>query len=172
MGSCLHAREPAVYDRKAINTFYNPSEIENMQDLEIAKKRLNEKGLTLSIVKNAEVIFETAAHGISGLLEAIEKFYDELEGASVADKVAGKAIALLCVYARVKAVYAVTLSERAKVVFEKYAVYHEWSNLVKSILDVDKVKICPFEELAKEIFNPREAYEKLKALQDLLMRDR
>jgi len=165
MGNCLHTRKPAVYDRKPINTFYNPSKIENMQDLEIAKKTLHEKNLTLSIVKNAEVIFETASHGISGFLETIEKFGGKLEGASVADRVVGKAIALLCVYARVKAIYATTLSKNAKVMFEKHAVYHEWCNLVENILDIDMVKMCPFERLAKEISNPREVYEKLKTLQ-------
>lgn len=139
-----------------------------MQDLERAKKRLSEKGLTLSIVKNAETIFESVSHGVSGFLEAVEKFEDELGGASVADRVAGKAIALLCVYARIKAVYAITLSERAKAVLEKSAIHHEWDYLVESILDIDKVGICPFEKLATGISDPAEAYERLKALQRFL----
>jgi hypothetical protein len=134
----------------------------NMQDLEIAKKRLNEKRLTLSIVKNGEVIFETVSSGISGFFVAIEKFGDRLKGASVADRVTGKAIALLCVYAKVKAVYAIILSEGAKSVFEKYATHHEWKELVENILDVKKAGICPFEKLAKEISNPKDAYKKLK----------
>ena len=50
----------------------------NMKDLETAKKRLNENSLTLSIVKNGEIIFETVSNGISGFLEAIEKFGDGL----------------------------------------------------------------------------------------------
>ena len=141
------------------------SQIEiSMRDLEAAKKRLDEKSLTLSIVKNTEVVFESISHGISGFLEAVEKFGDKLEGASVADRVAGKAIALLCVYAKVKTVYSMTLSERAKAVLEKYAVHHESDELVESILDIHKAGICPFEELAKEISDPAEAYERLKAL--------
>lgn len=111
--------------------------------MEIARKRLNEKSLTLSIVKNAEVIFESVSHGITGFLEAIEKFGDELDGASVADRVAGKAIALLCVYAKVSAVYTMTLSKRAKAVFEKHGVHHELDRLVESILDISKAGICP-----------------------------
>jgi hypothetical protein len=143
----------------------------NTQDLEIAKKRLNEKRLTLSIVKNGEIIFETASNGISGFLEAIEKFGDMLEGVSIADRVAGKAIALLCAYAKVKAVYALILSKGAKSVFEKQAVYHEWKELVENILDVKKAGICPFEKLAKEISNPKNAYGRLKALQKSYMVD-
>lgn len=144
----------------------------NMQDLEIAKERLNEKSLTLSIVKNGEIIFETVSNGISGFLEAIEKFGDVLEGASVADRVTGKAIALLCVYAKVKAVYAIILSKGAKSVFEKHAVYHEWEELVENILDINKAGICPFEKLATEISNPKDAYRKLKALQNSLKHGR
>jgi len=139
-----------------------------MQDLEKAKKRLTEKDLTLSIVKNGETIFETASHGISGFLTAMEKFGDKLEGASVADRVAGKAIALLCVYSKVKAVYAATLSKKAKAVLEENAIYHEWNELVENILNTDSTGVCPFEKLATEISNPNEAYAKLKALQESL----
>jgi len=76
-----------------------------MQDLEIAKERLNEEGLALSVVKGGEMIFESVSHGISGFLEAVERLEEKLEGASVADRVVGKAIALLCVYAKVRALY-------------------------------------------------------------------
>jgi len=144
----------------------------NMQNLQTAKKCLFEKSLTLSIVKDGEVIFENASHGISGFLEAIEKLGHRLKGSSVADRVAGKAIALLCVYAGVEEVYAVTLSKGAKSVFEKYAVCHEWENLVENILEIDKARICPFEKLVTEISNPKEAYRKLKALQSSLKHDR
>lgn len=136
-----------------------------MQDLEIANKRLKQENLTLSIVKNNKRIFDSVLSGISGFLEAIEKLEDRLEGASVADKTVGRAIALLCVYTKVKAVYAIMLSEKGKAVFEEYAVYHEWENSVESILDKDEVGICPFEKLATEISDPAEAYKKLKALQ-------
>lgn len=143
-----------------------------MQDLEIAKKHLKEKNLTLSIVKNEETLFETKLHGISGFLAAIETLGNKLDGASVADRIVGKAIALLCVYARAKAVYAVTMSKEAKNVFEQHSIFHEWTNLVENILDVTKAKACPFESLAKEISNPKDAYIKLKTLQNSLKNSR
>jgi hypothetical protein len=139
------------------------------QDLTLAKKRLTEEeSLTLTIAKNGERIFETQSHGILGFLEAIERLGEALRGASVADKVVGKAIALLCVYAKVKMVYAATLSKRAKAFFEKHGVYHEWDELVENILDFEKAGICPFEKLATEISDPNEAYKRLKALQNSL----
>jgi hypothetical protein len=143
-----------------------------MQDLKIAKKRLNENGLTLSIVKNGEVVFETASSGVSGFLEAIEKFRKALEEASVADRIVGKAIALLCVYAKVKAIYATVLSKKAKEVLEENTIHGEWKFLVENILNVNKTELCPFEKMAAEISSPKDAYEKLKAKQISLRRNR
>jgi hypothetical protein len=141
-----------------------------MQDLEKAKRLLREKGLTLSIVKNGEAIFETGSHGISGFLESIEKLEDGLEGASAADRIVGKAVALLCVHAKIKAVYASTLSEKAKAVLEENAIYLEWNDLVENILNTSGQGACPFEKLATEISDPSDAYLRLKALQESLIR--
>ncbi|MGQ9641529.1 MAG: DUF1893 domain-containing protein [Candidatus Bathycorpusculaceae bacterium] len=141
-----------------------------LKDLEIAKNRLKEGNLTLSIVKNGKVLFETASHGVSGFLEAVEKCGDRLEKASVADMIVGKAIALLCLYAKVRALYAVMLSKKAKAVLEENSIYHSWENVVENILGADRESVCPFEKLADEISNPKEAYEKLRALQQSLRR--
>ncbi|MEM3726070.1 MAG: DUF1893 domain-containing protein [Candidatus Bathyarchaeia archaeon] len=143
-----------------------------LQDLETAKSRLKEGNLTLSIVKDGKVLFETVSHGVSGFLEAVEKCGNRLEKASVADRIVGKAIALLCVYAKIRAVYAVTLSKKAKTVLEENSVHHEWENLVENILGVDGKSVCPFEKLSDEIPNPKEAYRKLRALQQSLKRER
>ena len=56
-----------------------------MQDLEIAKNQLYEKQLTLAIVKNGQVLFQTDSHRISGFIGAIDKLGTQLNGASVAD---------------------------------------------------------------------------------------
>jgi hypothetical protein len=136
-----------------------------MTDLDTAKSRLHGKDLTLVVVKNGEVLFETASHRISGFLGVIEQLGDRLEGASVADRVAGKAIALLCVYAKISEVYAEVLSRKAKAVFEEYGIRHEWKALVDNILDLNKTAVCPFEKAAADISDPESAYAAFKALQ-------
>jgi hypothetical protein len=139
-----------------------------MSDLDIAKSKLYKEELTLTIVKNGEVLFETRSHRISGFLDAIEKFGAKLEGASVADRVAGKAIALLCVYAKIKEVYAEIISKKAKTVFEQNGVHHEWKELVDNILNLNKNDVCPFEKAAEGISDPKDAYRMFKALQESL----
>ena len=135
-----------------------------MSDLDAAKSRLHREDLTLVIVKNGEVLFETGSHRISGFLGAIEQLDTKLESAVVADRVAGKAIALLCVYAKISEVYAEVLSRKAKAVFEKHGIRHEWKELVDNILDLNRTGVCPFEKAAAGISDPEKAYAAFKAL--------
>ncbi|MGD8546309.1 MAG: DUF1893 domain-containing protein [Candidatus Bathyarchaeota archaeon] len=136
-----------------------------MHDLKMARKKLDENGLTLCVVKEDEILFESLMSGISGFLTVVEMFGGKLEGASIADRIVGKAIALLCVYSRVKAVYASVLSMKGKTVFEEHGVHHEWDQLVECVLSVNRVGICPFEKLSSGISDPAKAYEELKAFQ-------
>ncbi|MEM2987799.1 MAG: DUF1893 domain-containing protein, partial [Candidatus Bathyarchaeia archaeon] len=137
-------------------------------DLEKAKIRLHEKGLTIVVVKDFKLLFESKGHGISNLLETLDTLGDSIRGASIADKIVGKAAALLCISAKVKAVYAPIMSMEAKRVLEKYGVYAEWDMLVEKILDSSGKDICPFERAAMEINDPKEAYRKFKTLLEAL----
>jgi hypothetical protein len=61
-----------------------------MQDLEMAKKQLYDKNLTLVIAKKGIILFQTDYHRISGFNGAIEKFGIQLNGASVLIEWLGK----------------------------------------------------------------------------------
>jgi hypothetical protein len=137
-----------------------------MNDLEIAKTELYQKDLTLAIIKNGQAIFETKSNRISGFLDAIENLQDHLEGASLADRVAGRAIALLCVYAKIKEVYAQVLSKNAQETFKQNKIPCHSDEIVDNILNTNKTHICPFEKAAEGISNPQKAYEKFKMLRE------
>ena len=137
-------------------------------DLGIAKKRLRDGDLTLSVVKDGKTIFETSLHGISGFLEAVEKNGKKLESASAADRVVGKAVALLCLYVKMRAIYAVTLSKKAEALLKENNVYVEWQELVDRILNKDKSDMCPFEKIASDLTEPKEAYAKFVGLKNSL----
>jgi hypothetical protein len=132
-----------------------------MQDLEMARKRIHDKGLRLSIVRDGHLIYESASRGACGFLDAIESKGTALRGASVADRVVGKAIALLCAYVKVKAVYAIALSKEAEAVLKHHFIHYELDEAVDRILDNDQATLCPFEKLVSGISNPKVAYEKL-----------
>jgi len=139
-----------------------------VQDLELAKLRLKERDLTIVIVKEGEVIFETKSQGVSGFLRAIEKTGKRLVASSVADKIVGAAAAMLCVYSEVASVFAVTISEEGIRVLEDNNVIYQFVNHVPNILNPDKTDICPFEKLAIGSRDPKEAYTKLKSFAESL----
>ena len=134
-----------------------------MLDLALAKRRLKGKNLTLSIVKGGRVLFETRSHGTVGLLQAIEKLGKELIESSVADKIVGRAAALLCVYSGVVSVFAVTISEEGRKVLKDNHVFYQFENWVPNILNYKRTDLCPFEKLTADLTNPKEAYEKIKS---------
>jgi len=133
-----------------------------MQDLELSRLRLKKKSLSLVVVKNEKTIFETATHGIKGFLEAIELLGRELTGSSVADRIVGRAVALLCVYFRVSAVFAVIISVEGVKVLEDNNVFYQFERCVPNILNQKRSDICPFEKLALTFATPEEAYKILR----------
>jgi len=135
-----------------------------MLDMEIAKRRLLEKGLSLVIVKDGEIIYETRQSGVSGFLTAIEELGREsLHGASVADKIVGRAAALLCRYCSIKAVYASVISDGGKRVLKENSVSLDFEDLVPNILNRQKTGTCPFENIVSTISDVEEAFRRLKS---------
>jgi hypothetical protein len=135
-----------------------------MDDLEIAKNVLHRENLTLCIVKEMKVVIKSRDRGIRPFMDALENFGESLKGAAVADRVVGKALALLLGYAGITATYAQTLSLAAKSILEKYGIRFEYDRIVERILNVEGVDACPFERAVSNISNPLEAYLKIKEL--------
>ncbi len=134
-----------------------------MNDLELAKKTLEKNDLTLVIAAKGKILFKTKMKGVTGFLTALQDHPDALADSSVADRVVGKAIALLCLYGKAGSIYAKTLSQKAKELLET-KVSLEYDSLVANILSVDGANICPFERAVANISDPKEAYVKLMSI--------
>ena len=140
------------------------------QDLTFAKLKLTEEDLSLVIVKNGQVVFETKKQGVTGFLEAIEKLNQDLVGASIADKIVGVAAAMLCVYSGVSFVFALTISEGGLRVLENNNIVCLFEKKVSNILNRSKNDVCPFEKVAIASGSSEEAYVKLKSCESQMMR--
>ena len=123
---------------------------------------MKQKELTLVIVNSGKVIFETKAHGIMDLLKATEEFGKDMRGSSIADKIVGRAAALLCAYIEVAAVYAVTIDDNGLQILKDNNIYCQFENIAPYILNLNKDGICPFEKLLINTSDPKEAFRKLK----------
>ena len=140
------------------------------QDLELAKLKLTEEDLSLVVVKEGRVVFETKKSGVNGFLQAINEIQQDLVEASVADKIVGVAAAMLCVYSCVSSVFALTGSYGGFRLLEENNIECLFEKKVSNILNRDKTDICPFEKTALASKTPKEAYVKLKSLATQMMK--
>lgn len=138
-------------------------------DLEIAKKHLALDGKTLVLAKNGEVIASSSGQGIADLVRFVEALGDELIGASIADKVVGKAVALLVRYAGITAVYAVTMSQSAEATLEGTGIKYSYGKLIPTIMNRTGDDLCPMEKLSLPYDDPTEGFLALKALVEKMM---
>lgn len=140
----------------------------SMRDIDIARRRLKENNLSLVIVKGGKVIFESRLHGLTGLIQAIDSLGEHLPSSSVADKIVGRAAALLLIYSHVSDVYATTISLDGLNLLIEGGIRVEYDNLVSRIMNRQGNDICPFEKISLTISSPEEAYITIKRLIDAL----
>jgi len=135
-----------------------------MDDLELAENELKSRNVNLVIVKNGAVLYQSTASGMKGLLQAIEEYNGDLAGTAVADKIIGRAAAMLCVYSKVKSVFAITMTEGALKLLTKNRVAHKFERYVHRLMNSQGTDICPFERAIRDIDEPKEAFKTLSAL--------
>ena len=131
-----------------------------MKDLMLAQKMLEEKGFSLVIVKEREVIFTSSSKGVLPLLKVLTQDKNALIGAALADKIMGKAAALLALYAQVDAVYARVLSSGAQEIL-KTKVKLKYQKLVPFIKNLKGDGNCPMEQLCANFISPEETFHAL-----------
>ena len=128
--------------------------------LEQAKSLLITSESTIAVVSNGE-IFTSQERGVKPLLHLLTEKKGFLKGASVADKVIGKAAALLMVLGEIKEVHTLIISEPAIKVFEKYSIPCYYDKKVDRIVNRTGDGLCPMETLCLDIEEPKEAFQKI-----------
>lgn len=124
---------------------------------------LERRGLSLLIYSGEEAIYSSSEGGVMPLLQAIGLLgLERLRGSVVADKVIGKAAALLIIYFQASEAHASLISYEAREVFMKRGLKHSYRKEAPHILNRDGSDICPFEKLVMDIYDPEEAYRRIR----------
>ena len=100
--------------------------------------------------------------GIAPILERIEAG-ESLCGMAVADKIIGKAAAMLLLCGGAQSVYGEVMSESAKALLEEAGVEVTYGTLVKAIRNRTDTDICPMEKAVAALETPAEAPAVLRA---------
>jgi len=125
-----------------------------------AKVLLSDSGASFVAVKEGEEHISNDK-GIAPILKILDESPDFLKGAYVADKVIGKAAALLLEYAGVERLYTRTLSQLAVQVLDDSFMTYEYDQLVPNIINRTGDGMCPMEQKVLTITDPSEAYKLL-----------
>lgn len=134
-----------------------------LTDIQKAKELLESSGASCVAVKGGAVA-QSGQPGVMALLHWLETEPEVLRGASAADKVVGKAAALLMTLGGVREVYAEIISDSARTYFEQNGVPYSYGEKVETILNRDKTGTCPMERRCLAIDSPQEAYEVLREM--------
>lgn len=124
-----------------------------MKDIDIAVELLEKEKLALAIVKDGKVIFTSSDKGIKPLYTAVKEQKEELENSSVADRVTGRAAAMLCAYAGVKQLKTKLISDNAVNVLKETSIIYEYDEHAPYIKNRDKTGMCPVETLSLKAEN-------------------
>lgn len=131
-----------------------------MSDLDKAKSLLAGGGYTCVLVKGGEVVTGYKS-GVAPLLEFAESGKN-FKGFSAADKIAGKAAALIYAYLGVEKVYAEVLSSPAAEVFKTYKIEYSCGDMTDFIINRRGDGPCPMEQTVQGISSPEAAICALK----------
>ncbi|MBR4462410.1 MAG: DUF1893 domain-containing protein [Erysipelotrichaceae bacterium] len=110
-------------------------------------------------------------NGIKPVLMKLNEKIDYFKDLDVADKIVGKASAMLLTLSGVRSVYALTLSKAGLEIFEKYHIPYAYDELTDYIVNRTGDGMCPMEMTVKEIDDLQDAYLALKnKVQEMMKR--
>ena len=145
-----------IQSAKTIDTAALPAELEKAKaDIKIGKH-------TCIVMRDGVIVREAKGRGVSPIVQFLENEPNILKNSEVADKVIGKAAAMLLVIAGAKYVYGELMSVSGRDFLEKHGVALSYGRCIDVISNRTGNGICPLEKSVMEIDDPHEGYERLK----------
>ncbi len=121
-----------------------------------------QQGTTFAAVLSDGRLVTSEKKGIAPMMELLERDASAMEGASVADRVIGRAAAFLLEKGGAAGVYAGILSTHAREVLEKCGIPFSCGEETPYIINRAGTGMCPMEACVLELTDAAEAYEALR----------
>lgn len=124
-------------------------------------KELLKQGSFTCVLCREDITYTSSKRGVAPLVDWIDSKTD-LRGFSAADKIVGKAAALLFVHSGVQAVYAPVMSQTATEVFSKHHITFHTDKIVPVIINRQGTGPCPMEQAVAGIDKPEPALQAIR----------
>lgn len=114
------------------------------------------------VVEKGGVFYTSELFGIKPLMQFLRQDRRFFEGAAVADKVIGKAAAMLLADSGVQEVFGAVMSESAAAFLKSCGIPFGYCELVPMIENRTHTGMCPMEETVQGLQNPVDAFAALE----------
>lgn len=131
-----------------------------MNSLEAAKLTLKDSGYSCVIASAGKVVFTSEGRGIAPLVDYYHQYGEAHPGAALADKIMGRAAALLARLIGIGEVYSIVISQGALEELNKAGIAVSYQTKVDAIQNRAGTGLCPMEQLSKGVEDPREMLAK------------
>jgi len=117
---------------------------------------------TFVIVGDTKLAYYSEERGLYPLLNLIEQEPSKLEGSIIGDRIVGRAAAFLCIFAKVKAVFALYIADEAVDLLENHGITATWRETVPYIVEKDLTSRYKLDLLLKDVEDPRQAVDMVR----------
>ena len=135
---------------------------EILKDLELARTVITTEDCSLVVVKYEKIWKKKKGEGVKPVLEAIVEMGEDIYGSVIGEKTLGKAVALLCRYAKVSGVYSTQGTKTAIALLIMGGIPCQVDNMIPFIQKEDVSGQIDIEKLLNEVNSPDEAFVILK----------
>jgi len=133
-----------------------------MTDLLFARQILQAEKLGFALVRDGREIARGSASSTHELLAAVDRLGAQARGASLADKVVGKAVALIAAHAGIVEVDGGLMSRSAVPVLDAHRISWRADTMVPGIMNRRNDGLCPLEQLTQPFDEPAAAVAALR----------
>lgn len=133
-----------------------------MNDKRLAIDQLNNSEYKLVVVKDNEIKYRSKEESVGSIVDLLDSNPGLLKNSIVADKIIGRAVAMVCDYGEVNFCYGSIISNGAVDVFEKANIPYKAKKEVKFIKNRDNTDLCPIEKLTLTVEQSKDGIDKIK----------
>ncbi len=134
-----------------------------MTDLEFAKQVYQDGQYTFVIVRAGQALATGTRDGVGELLDVVAQRGGQARGAALADKIVGKAVAMVAAYAGIVEIYTPLASEAAEQTLREFGIGLSAERRVPLIRNKRNDGLCPLEQLALPLTTPADTVAALQA---------
>lgn len=113
-------------------------------------------------IKDGAIIQRMSGNGVKPLLWLLDEKPEDFKGATIVDKVIGRAAGAICVAGGASKVFGVTVSEEAKAFLAANNVECEAARIVPKIMNRDRSDLCPLEKSCEGTDEPAEMLARIR----------